>query len=65
MRPWTSWQSKNAVTASQSRQEQIDKAERVLVGKRRRAVLGEYVGSKYLVYGFDVVCIGSRREVGR
>jgi DNA invertase Pin-like site-specific DNA recombinase len=31
----------NAVAASQSRQEQIDKAERVLVGKRRRAVLGE------------------------
>ena len=27
----------NAVAASQSRQEQIDKAERVLVGKRRRA----------------------------
>jgi DNA invertase Pin-like site-specific DNA recombinase len=49
----------NAVAASQSRQEQIDKAERVLVGKRRRAVLGEYIGSKYLVYGFDVVCIGS------
>jgi hypothetical protein len=48
----------NAIAASQSRQEQIDKAERVLVGKRRRAVLGEYVGSKYLVYGFDVVCIG-------
>lgn len=47
----------NAVAASQSRQEQIDKAERVLFGKRRRAVLGEYVGSKYLVYGFDVVCI--------
>lgn len=49
----------NAVAASQSRQEQIDKAERVLVGKRRRAVLGEYIGSKYLVYGFDVVCVGS------
>lgn len=48
----------NAVAACQSRQEQIDKAERVLVGKRRRAVLGEYIGSKYLVYGFDVVCIG-------
>ncbi len=48
----------NSVGASQSRQEQIDKAERVLFGKRRRAVLGEYVGSKYLVYGFDVVCIG-------
>lgn len=48
----------NAVAACQSRQEQIDKAERVLFGKRRRAVLGEYVGSKYLVYGFDVVCIG-------
>jgi DNA invertase Pin-like site-specific DNA recombinase len=48
----------NAVAASQSRQEQIDKAERVLFGKRRRAVLGEFVGSKYLVYGFDVVCIG-------
>ena len=48
----------NTVGASQSRQEQIDKAERVLFGKRRRAVLGEYVGSKYLVYGFDVICIG-------
>jgi len=48
----------NTVGASQSRQEQIDKAERVLFGKRRRAVLGEYVGSKYVVYGFDVVCIG-------
>lgn len=48
----------NAVAAGQSRQEQIDKAERVLIGKRRRAVLGEYVGSKCLVYGFDVVCIG-------
>ena len=48
----------NTVGASQSRQEQIDKAERVLFGKRRRAVLGEYVGSKYLVYGFDVICMG-------
>lgn len=49
----------NAVAASQSRQEQIHKAERVLVGKRRWAVLGEYIGSKYLVYGFDVVCVDS------
>jgi len=52
----------NAVAASQSRQEQIDKAERVLFGKRRRAVLGEYVGSKYLVYGFDVVCISKEAK---
>ena len=48
----------NALKASQSKQEQIDKAERVLIGKRRRAVLGEYIGSKTLVYGFDLVCIG-------
>jgi DNA invertase Pin-like site-specific DNA recombinase len=52
----------NAVAACQSRQEQIDKAERVLFGKRRRAVLGEYVGGKYLVYGFDVVCVGSNGQ---
>ncbi len=52
----------NAIAASQSRQEQIDKAERVLIGKRRRAILGEYVGGKYLVYGFDVVCIGSNAQ---
>lgn len=48
----------NTIAACQSRQEQIDKAERVLIGKRRRAVLGEYIGSKTLVYGFDLVCIG-------
>lgn len=48
----------NAVAACQSRQEQIDKAERVLTGKRAKALLGEYVGSKYQVYGFDVVCVG-------
>ena len=50
----------NAIAASQSRQEQIDKAERVLVGKQQRAVLGEYIGSKYLVFGFDVVCALAR-----
>ena len=48
----------NMIAAVQSRQEQIDKAERVLFGKRRRAVLGEFIGGKYLVYGFDIVCIG-------
>ena len=47
----------NMIAAVQSKQEQIDKAERVLFGKRRRAVLGEFVGGKYLVYGFDIVCI--------
>jgi len=31
----------------------------VLTGKRAKALLGEYVGSKYQVYGFDVVCVGS------
>ena len=48
----------NMNAAVQSKQEQIDKAERVLFGKRRRAVLGEFVGGKYLVYVFDIVCIG-------
>jgi DNA invertase Pin-like site-specific DNA recombinase len=48
----------NAVAAAQSKQEQIDKAERVLSGKRGKAVLGQYLGSKYLVYGCDLVCIG-------
>ena len=48
----------NTISASQSRQEQIDKAERVLVGKRRKAELGEYIGTKSLVYGFDLVCLG-------
>jgi DNA invertase Pin-like site-specific DNA recombinase len=48
----------NMIAAVQSRQEQIDKAERVLFGKRRRAVLGEFVGGKYLLYGFDIVCVG-------
>jgi hypothetical protein len=49
----------NMIAAVQSAQEQIDKAERVLTGKRAKAVLGQYTGSKYQVYGFDVVCIGS------
>jgi DNA invertase Pin-like site-specific DNA recombinase len=49
----------NMIAACQSKQEQIDKAERVLTGKRAKAVLGEYIGSKYLTYGFDVICIGS------
>lgn len=48
----------NVIAASQSKQEQIDKAERVLTGKRAKATNGEYVGGKTLVYGFDVVCIG-------
>jgi len=48
----------NAVAAAQSTQEQIDKAERVLTGKRGKAILGQYLGSKYLVYGCDLVCIG-------
>ncbi len=48
----------NAVAAAQSTQEQIDKAERVLTGKRGKAVLGQYLGGKYLVYGCDLVCIG-------
>ena len=52
----------NVITACQSKQEQIDKAERVLTGKRAKALLGEYVGSKYLVYGFDVVCVGSHDQ---
>ena len=48
----------NALAASQSRQEQIDKSDRVLVGKRKTARQGEYIGGKYLTYGFDLVCIG-------
>lgn len=48
----------NVIAASQSKQEQIDKAERVLTGKRGKASKGEYIGGKTLVYGFDVVCIG-------
>jgi DNA invertase Pin-like site-specific DNA recombinase len=48
----------NVVAAAQSTQEQIDKAERVLTGKRGKAVLGQYLGGKYLTYGFDLVCIG-------
>ncbi len=48
----------NVIAASQSKQEQIDKAERVLTGKRGKATKGEYIGGKTLVYGFDVVCIG-------
>jgi DNA invertase Pin-like site-specific DNA recombinase len=48
----------NAIAASQSRQEQVDKADRVLLGKRKTASQGEYIGSKYLTYGFDLVCIG-------
>lgn len=52
----------NVITASQSKQEQIDKAERVLTGKRGKARLGEYVGSKYLVFGFDVICVGSNGD---
>jgi len=48
----------NAIAACQSKQEQIDKAERVLTGKRGKAVSGEYIGSKHLVYGFDVICVG-------
>jgi hypothetical protein len=46
----------NAIAASQSRQEQVDKADRVLVGKRKTASQGEYIGGKYLTYGFDLVC---------
>lgn len=52
----------NVVAACQSKQEQIDKAERVLTGKRAKAILGEWVGSKYVTYGFDVVCIGSNGQ---
>ena len=48
----------NAIAAGQSRQEQIDKSERVLVGKQKIARQGEYIGSKYLTYGFDLVCFG-------
>ncbi len=48
----------NAIAASQSKQEQIDKAERLLTGKRAKALLGEYIGTKNLAYGFDVLCIG-------
>jgi DNA invertase Pin-like site-specific DNA recombinase len=48
----------NMIASCQSAQEQIDKSERVLAGKRAKALLGEYVGGKYLVYGFDVVCVG-------
>ena len=36
----------NALAASQSRQEQIDKADRVLVGKRKTASQGEYIGGR-------------------
>ena len=46
----------NTIAASQSRQEQIDKADRVLGGKRDTASQGEYIGGKYLTYGFDLVC---------
>ena len=46
----------NTIAANQSRQEQIDKAERVLGGKRDTASQGEYIGGKYLTYGFDLVC---------
>ena len=52
----------NVLAAAQSKQEQIDKAERVLTGKRGKAVLGQYLGGKYLVYGFDLVCIGRDGE---
>ena len=52
----------NMIAACQSAQEQIDKAERVLTGKRAKALLGQYIGSKYQVYGFDVVCIGSHGQ---
>lgn len=38
----------NVIAACQSQQEQIDKAERVLTGKRKKALLGEYVGGKYI-----------------
>ena len=30
----------------------------MLVGKRDTASQGEYIGGKYLTYGFDLVCIG-------
>ena len=33
-----------------------------MTGKRGKAVLGQYLGSKYLVYGFDLVCIGRDGE---
>jgi DNA invertase Pin-like site-specific DNA recombinase len=46
----------NAIEASQSRQEQIDKSERVLGGKRDTASKGDFIGGKYLAYGFDLVC---------
>jgi DNA invertase Pin-like site-specific DNA recombinase len=52
----------NMIAACQSTQEQIDKAERVLTGKRGKAILGEYVGGKYLAFGFDVVCIGKEGQ---
>ena len=52
----------NAVAAAQSTQEQVDKAERVLTGKRGKAILGQYLGGKYLVYGFDLICIGRDGE---
>ena len=46
----------NALGSSQSHQEQVDKADRVLVGKRKTASQGEYISGKYLTYGFDLVC---------
>ena len=33
-----------------------------MTGKRGKAVLGQYLGGKYLVYGFDLVCIGRDGE---
>ncbi len=48
----------NAIAAGTSRQEQIDKSERVLFGKQKTARQGEYLGGKCLTYGFDLVCIG-------
>jgi hypothetical protein len=52
----------NVVGAAQSRQEQIDKAERVLIGKRKTALSGEYIGGKYLarvplLQRFHVGCV--------
>ena len=46
----------NTIAANQSRQEQVDKADRVVSGKRATASQGEYIGGKYLTYGFDLVC---------
>ncbi len=34
----------------------------MLTGKRAKAPVGEYVGSKYQVYGFDVACVGSHGQ---